>query len=382
MGWRVAGAALVVIALGAVWITWPLWSPSLPGWLRDPLAPMMEAGRGRGPDTRIAAVEKKLAAIESDLAALKRDIAARPPGATGPDNLADAVKALGERAAATDRAVAELRERAAHVEPIENRLAALDAAIKALPAQPGAPATPAAPVADAAALSRLQSDTQTSIGALRQQDQTLAGQLAGAEKRIAALEARAMAAGTASRETAFVLAVGQLREAVRSGRPFADALAGLRAIAGDDREPAVPLAALQPFAGSGVADLATLRARFALAAQRIVAAAPRAGAWWDQTLARLSSLVSIRRTGPAAAAGQGAEAAVARAELALGGGDIAAAVKDLEGLSGPAADAAAPWLAGARGRLAADAAVAALESIAVGRLGGVRAPAAAGASGG
>jgi len=269
---------------------------------------------------------------------------------------------------------------------MENRLTALDAAIRALPEKPVA-VPPVAPGADAAALARLQSDTATSIAALQQQDQNLATQLADAGKRLAALEARAQATGTASRETAFVLGVGQLREAVRSGRPFADALSGLRAIAGDDREAAGALAALQPFAGSGVADLASLRARFALVAPRIVAAAPRTGTGWlDQTLARLSSLVSIRRTGPAAAAGEGPEAAVARAELALGGGDVDAAVKALEGLGGPAADAASPWLAGARARLAADTAVATLESIAIGRLGGARVPGSpggpAGASGG
>ena len=255
------------------------------------------------------------------------------------------------------------------------------------------PACPRAsvPTVTADALARLQSQIGVAVDALQQRMLQLSAGLAGAnnrladaDKRIAALEAKSQAAGAASRDSAFVLAVGQLREAVRDGKPFADALSGLRAIAGDDRETAGAIAMLQPYAGGGVADLATLRARFALAAPRIAAAAPRpAKGWIDRVLARLSSLVSIRRTGPAAAAGKGPEAAVARAEMALDTGDIAGAVRALEGLTGAAGDAAAPWLAGARARLAADAAVATLESEAIGRIGGAGAPhAASGASGG
>jgi hypothetical protein len=52
---------------------------------------------------------------------------------------------------------------------------------------------------------------------------------------------------------------------------------------------------------------------------------------------------------------------VARAEAALEQGNLAAAVAELEGLEGAAADAAAPWLAEARARLAAQAALAALQ---------------------
>lgn len=386
--WWIAGVLLVVVVLGGIWISWPVWSPSLPDWIRGPIAPWMEAGRGGGLEAQVAAVQKKLAGVETDIAKLRGEIASHP-AAAAPDKLADQLRALSQRADATDKAVAELRERAAHVAPLEIRVAALEKEIKSLAAQPpasgGTPAAPASGV-DAEALARLQRQTITAVDGLQQRvlqlSAALAGaknQLAGAEKRIAALEARSQAAGTVSRDSAFVLAVGQLREAVRSGKSFAAALAGLRAIAGDDRDAASAIAVLQPYAAGGVADLATLRTRFAVAAPRIAAAAPQpATGWIDRVLARLSSLISIRRTGPAAAAGKGPEAVVARAELALDTGDIAGAVKALEGLTGAARDAAAPWLAGARARLAADAAVATLESEAIGRIGNT----ASGASGG
>jgi hypothetical protein len=302
------------------------------------------------------------------------------------------------RVEALDRELAEIRQHMAQVDPLRDRVAALDSAIKALSANrpaaapnqsapnpssnPPAPSSspPAGPPpASAAALAQVKNEAEAAIARLRQQNQQLADRIADADKRLAALEETTKAAGGAARGSAFVLAVGQLREAVRSGRPFAGALSGLRAIAGSDPDVAAAIATLRPLAGSGVADLATLRSRFALAARRIAAAAPKnGGGWVDRTLGRLSNVISIRRTGPDAVAGHGVDAAVARAEMALDTGDIAGAANALEGLDGAARDAAAPWLAGARARLAADAAVASLEAEAIGRLGG----GASGASGG
>jgi len=68
-------------------------------------------------------------------------------------------------------------------------------------------------------------------------------------------------------------------------------------------------------------------------------------------------------------AGDDAGARVARAEVRLSQNDLAAAVKELEGLSGPPADAAAPWLGDARARASVDHVVSALQAAAVTRLG-------------
>ena len=81
--------------------------------------------------------------------------------------------------------------------------------------------------------------------------------------------------------------------------------------------------------------------------------------WWRRILARLESLVVIRRTDQAG--GQSADpvaAAVATAEAALDQGDIAGAVGAIEGLPAENAAAAQPWLALAKQKLAAEAAVA------------------------
>jgi hypothetical protein len=82
---------------------------------------------------------------------------------------------------------------------------------------------------------------------------------------------------------------------------------------------------------------------------------------------KLSELVSVRPVGEDVE-GDDAAARVARAEAVLAKGDLAGAVAELEGLTGQAAEAAAPWLADARARLDAEAALAALQSIAVARL--------------
>lgn len=87
----------------------------------------------------------------------------------------------------------------------------------------------------------------------------------------------------------------------------------------------------------------------------------------ERAWGNVSSLVSVRPVG-AEVEGEGAEARVARAEARLEQGDLAAAVEELEGLEGAAAEAAAPWLEQARARLAAEQAVVQLQDHATGLL--------------
>ena len=76
----------------------------------------------------------------------------------------------------------------------------------------------------------------------------------------------------------------------------------------------------------------------------------------DRAASNLMRLVTVRPVG-ADAEGDDAAARVARAEAKLAAGDLAGAVAELEGLEGAAAEAAAPWLAQARARLAAESAL-------------------------
>jgi hypothetical protein len=173
-------------------------------------------------------------------------------------------------------------------------------------------------------------------------------------------KARVALSAAGSREAALVAAIGQLREAVRSGRPFTAELETVRAMvpAGTPWDGA--LKALAPAAAKGVVTLAVLRGRFPAAATRIVRA-DRVGSgatWLDRTWERAKSVVVIRRTGPNVA-GDTAEALVAQAEARLDDGDLAGAVAQIGKLRGPAAAAAAPW------REAAEAHLAALKSVSI-----------------
>ncbi len=150
------------------------------------------------------------------------------------------------------------------------------------------------------------------------------------------------------------------------------------------KELTAPLAAR---AAAGVPTLVELQSRFPAAARAIVDAARQAApaavenettespSWYERPLGWLSSAgdwlssqVSVRPVGEVA--GEDAGARVARAEVRLSQDDLAAAVKELEGLrEAPAAAAAAAWLGDAQARLAVDRVVSALQAAAVTRLG-------------
>lgn len=371
--WAVSGFLLVLLAFGGAWIAWPLWNQSLPGWLRYALAPVMEAGRYPGLIARVETVEKKVAAMAADVAALGDRMAKR--GAVDParlDALAGKVQALEDKAASgADATASRLGE-------LDDRLRTVEAATGALAERP-----PVGGGADAAALARLQARMQAQIEAVKTEtgaalqkldrdNRTLAEALARAEARLTAAETRGGTVASASRDSAFLLAVGQLRDATRGSAPFAAALRAVRALIGDEKDAAPALETLAMHAATGVPDVAALRARLAAVAPAIARAPAdgEGGGWWDQTLDRLSGLISVRRVGPRAATRDDAEGRVARAEMALAAGDVAGAVGALDALAGPAAGAAAPWLAAAKTRLAVDGAVAAIDAVAIRRMGG------------
>lgn len=169
-----------------------------------------------------------------------------------------------------------------------------------------------------------------------------------------------------------VLATGDLTAALGSARPFAPVLDAVRGVAGEDAEIESALARLTPFAATGVPTLDGLKARFPAAANAIVRAAPAAedSDWIDETVTRLSQLVTIRRTGgavdPASLDGR-----LVEAESALVDGDLARAVGIVEALMPEArgAERADAWLRDARARAEADDALSGFVAIVHARIG-------------
>lgn len=198
------------------------------------------------------------------------------------------------------------------------------------------------------------------------------------EETLATLTARidAMARDQAQRggpvagqAVALAMAAGRLRTAVSDGAPFARDLEAVTALAAGAAPFAAEIDALSTRAATGVATIPVLRERFRDLAASLIQAdrvRPDAGLL-DQTLARLASVVTIRRT-DGEVAGDGADAVVARAEAALDRGDVARAAAEVERLSGQPAALAAPWLKEARARLAAEEAARTLADRAAERL--------------
>lgn len=151
-----------------------------------------------------------------------------------------------------------------------------------------------------------------------------------------------------------ILALGDLSRAASGSGPFAVELAAAIAT--------VPEQSLfdgfRAHADEGAPISAQLIARFPEAARQALAS-ERADAA-ENILARLwnniAGLISIRRVGDIEGNDSGAR--LARAEAALGREDLAAAVNEVRGLQGTAAQSMGAWLEGAEARLEIDNAIA------------------------
>lgn len=192
------------------------------------------------------------------------------------------------------------------------------------------------------------------------------------DQRVAALDKAAQQRPAADpKNIALALALLQIREAVETGRPFDAEYQALAALARDNKDitaAAVPLAAP---AASGVASRAVLTDRLRQLAPQIAAARPaEESTWTSGIVARLRSLVTIRRIEP----GEGqtpAEAAVATAQHDVASSDLAGAVGALDGLAQPNRAVAEPWLKMAKTRLAVETALRQVQAALIGTLGAI-----------
>ena len=165
-----------------------------------------------------------------------------------------------------------------------------------------------------------------------------------------------------------VLAVGQLRQTVLAGRPYGPPLAAVAALAMGDQGLSAAIGTLSTGAKMGIATQRALSDQFPSVARAVLRAEGSAGGGFLQrTWQRLSALVTVRRIGEVE--GEEIDAVLARTERRLASGDLAAAVEMMANLAGPAGDAARAWLERAQGRLAAEDALAALQSRAIAGLG-------------
>ena len=322
--WLIAVALLIG---GGSYLTWP--------YLTGVTAPPPETA---GPSE----AEQRLAALETALAGLGDDLAARDPAVR--------LAALADTLATLDARVAALGARLAAIEttpPADDGLADRVAAVE-----------------DTLAATPVASEQAVADAARR-----LTAMANGLADRLDAIEARLEGSGGAA---TLLTDIGELREALLTAAPYAAVLAAVEARAGDDPAIAEALANLASHAATGVPTVAKLRAEFVGLAPAIVRAAkaPEEGSWVDQTVANLQALWTVRCVGEAAQCDTATEAIVAHAEAKLDDDELADAIEAIEALEGGSAATAADWLARARARLDAEAALVTLDTRAIAALHG------------
>lgn len=337
----------VALALGAGYATLPLWEPSSHDRLvvADPVT--------AGP--AMADLNARLAALEAQA----RQDAAAAPGDTVADLENRRAQISGEMQAVLDRLVR-----------LEDELTGIARLVEAT--------TRPSIAAEARDSLRALSDRVAGlekgeggqdIGALRGRSDQLTAAVSALAEKVGTLETRHIREARTEERRGLIAAIDRLREILPRGAPFAAELAVLSAAARGHPDVLTIVGDLESHAATGVPTLAVVQRSFDDAALGILQAvsAGAGGGLLDRAWGRLAALVTIRKIGPLA--GDGPEARVARAEAALKDGDLMAAIAELEGLSGSAAEAAAPWLRDARARLAVERAMTRLHIQSVALLG-------------
>ena len=344
-----AAAVIAAIVLAAGYATLPSWRDHLPPEARERLAGTDVAATAlRTENTELTAriedLDKILVAANAELAATRKkagkeigDLTARLAASE------KAISALRDAAGTAAETAEANRALAEKVTALEKKLAAI--------AEAGAGAAEKLRASEAAQAQAAQKSAE-STGALN-------ARIAALEKDLATARAAAL---SASKSDTVALAAGKLREAVAQARPFVDEIAALKRLGGSNPDIAQAISRMAPFAAKGVPTRSTLFADLPATVEAVLDATrePAETGWIGRITAKLTGFVTVRRID---GKGVGTNAVVARAEIQARRGDLAAAVKEMNALTGPAATAAAPWLTAAQSRLTAEQASATLDNI-------------------
>jgi hypothetical protein len=293
-------------------------------------------------DNGVSALDARLAGVELGL----RELASRaPPPSADPkvlDEVADRVAKLEAAGAppvgASDPALA------ARVAALETELKALAEAVGVL----GRRGDEALAVAREA---RVRTDAGAAeLAELAQKPPAVVdrSEIEALANRVAAVERSEKAAESSDRAVRLALAATALNATVERGDAFAAELAAAKALGADPKL----LAALEPFARSGVPAAATLARQFSALAPALQAAgAPPPEGVLGRLQLNAEKLVRIRRVDEAP--GSDAAAVVARSEAKASRGDLAGAVAELAQLAPNARAPAEAWIRSAQARIAA-----------------------------
>jgi hypothetical protein len=293
-------------------------------------------------DNGMRAFDVRLAGAER----VVRELASRAPTAVADPKALDE---LTRRVAKLEAAASSTPPTAASDPALAARIGALEAEVKAMAETIGNLRRRDDEVLAAARDARARADA--SAAALAELTQkipaaTERSELEALANRVTAVERSEKAAESGDRALRLALAATALNNAVERGDAFAAELATAKALGAD----AKLVAALEPFARSGVPSAAALARQLSELPPSLQASGAREG-----VLARLQlnaeKLIRIRRVDEPA--GNDAAAIVARAEAKVSRSDIAGAVSELAQLPPDARAPAETWIKSAQARIAA-----------------------------
>ena len=320
------------------------------------LAVLALAGVFSSRDDSVLAVDTRLARVEQQM----RDLAAKPLLVAGD---AKAVDDLAGRLARLETIVAT--PKAPIADPaLANRIATLEGDLKALGERVGVLGRRNDEIASIAGEARTRADAAAAaVAELKKMPAAALAvkpvEIEALTNRIAALEraAKAMEAQLASRSgdgadrsLRLVVVASTLNAAVERGAPFVAELAAAKAAAPDPKL----LAALEPFASSGVPSASTLaRELTALmpAVAKAVGTTPRDSSILDRLKASAEKVVRIRPIDEAT--GDDPAAVVRRIEMRAEQGNLNGAMAEIAKLPEPARALTKEWVAKVEARNAA-----------------------------
>ena len=301
----------------------------------------MEVGRTAAVTSRVELLSQKLLGVEKDLKNAK-------------ETLAKASEIASAAAAQTDIKKIDKNQRALSIK-IELLAAKLDVFSKKIEDLKRTPAL----AETSEAINALATNSNGKMIALERENLALRALIKNLGVRVGALESQPVDSYGIGKRDALLLAVGRLRDVTRTANEYSTSFAAAQALSINNPENKVSIEILQKYAAKGVPSLTVLQRRFDRLSGDIVRASYVAAGdgWVDQTILKLSKLITFRRSGVEGALKDDIAGLVARVELLLLDGDLKGAVGIVRSFLGEPARVSYKWLKAAQGRLAIDAAV-------------------------